>query len=371
MTATREVPFFRYPTVFTDHEEAFLRIIREVGHRGAFIMQRDLEECERKLEAFTGIRHAIGVANATDALEMLVQAAGIGAGDEVILSSHTMLATASAVATNGATPIPVDPGADHLLDPEAVERAVTPRTKAVLPTQLNGRTCDMDAIRAVAEKHGLLVLEDAAQALGSRFRDTHAGGFGLGGCISFYPAKVLGCLGDGGAVLTNDSEMARAIYQIRDHGRDHETGEVCRWGRNSRLDNLQAALIAYQLDTYPETIARRRALASLYQEGLGDIAEVVLPPAPGTGDHFDVFQNYEIEAERRDAFQPFLKERGIGTLVQWGGTPVHQFRQLGFTQSCPYTDTLFERMIMLPMNLSLTDDEVGYVCDCVRAFYRG
>lgn len=371
MTAVREVPFFRYPALFTDHEEAFLRIIKDVGHRGAFIMQRDLEACERKLEAFTGIRHAIGVANATDALEILVQAAGIGSGDEVILCSHTMLATASAVVMNGATPVPVDPGADHLLDPAAVERAITPRTKAVLPTQLNGRTCDMDAIRAVAQKHDLLILEDAAQALGSRFRGTHAGGFGLGGCISFYPAKVLGCLGDGGAVLTNDPEMARTVYQLRDHGRDHETGEVCRWGRNSRLDNLQAALISFQLDTYTETMARRRALASLYQAGLGDLPEVTLPPTPDTGAHFDVFQNYEIEADRRDALQTFLKDRGIGTLIQWGGTAVHQFRQLGFTQACPYTDALFKRMIMLPMNLSLTEDEVAYVCDAVRAFYRG
>lgn len=171
--------------------------------------------------------------------------------------------------------------------------------------------------------------------------------------------------------MTNDEKVYRKLLLLRDHGRD-ENGDIVMWGFNSRLDNLQAAILDYQLKDYYKVIERRRAIASLYQERLGNIEQLVLPPAPDSDpDHFDVFQNYEIEADRRDELKTYLAENGVGTLIQWEGKAVHQFRKLGFTQSLLFTEELFKRMLMLPLNMSLSDDDVHYVCDCMTDFYRG
>ena len=368
---SRAVPYFNYPHVFTSSEDQFIATLRTVGRRGAFIMQKELSEFERNLATYTGAKYAVGVANATDGLQMAFQAGGLKTGEEIIICSHTMVATAAAVHYAGGVPVPVEAGADHLMDPAAIRAAITPRTRAICPTQLNGRTCNMEAIFAIAAEHKLDVYEDAAQALGSKFKGKGAGTFGRGACISFYPAKVLGCLGDGGAVLTNEEEIYNKLLLLRDHGRDH-TGDVVLWGLNSRLDNLEAAYLDFQLKDYPGVVARRRAIATLYQQRLGACSQVKLPPAPGSEpDHFDIFQNYEIEAERRDTLKEHLKVRGVGTLIQWGGKAVHQFKKLGFTQSLPRTDALFTRLLMLPMNMSLTDDDVNHVSDCILEFYAG
>ena len=369
MTVKTKVPFFNYPHVFSADEEQLTEIFLDVGRRGAFIQQHDLEDLESRLAEFMGVKYVLGIANATDALHLSMRALGIGPGDEVIFCSHTMVATAAAVHFAGGTPVPVECRADHLIDPEAVEQAITSRTKAILPTQLNGRTTDMDALQAIADKHGLDIVEDSAQALGSKFNGRSAGTFGKAGCISFYPAKTLGCLGDGGCVMTNDDEMFRKLKQLRDHGRA-DNGEVEMWGLNSRLDNLQAAFLNQKMDIYDEAIARRRELATLYQEQLGEVAQLTLPPAPDSDpNHFDIFQNYELEAEGRDALQAHLQSHDVGTLLPWGGKAVHQFKALGFTQELPYTDQLFKRLLMLPMNTSLSNEDVEYVCNCVRQFY--
>jgi len=369
LATLRAVPFFNYTGIFTSQREDLVRIFIEVSNRGSFIMQEELSAFEAHLAEFTEAKYALGVGNATDGLHMAVRAVAIGPGDEVIISSHTMIATAAAVHFAGATPVPVECGPDHLIDAAAAEAAITSRTRAIMPTQLNGRTCNMDALQAIADRHGLILLEDAAQGLGSKFKGRCAGTFGAAAAISFYPAKVLGCLGDGGAVIMNSREIHERIYQMRDHGRG-TTGEIVSWGLNSRLDNLQAAFLDYQLKEYDRVIKRRRHLASLYTERLGEVAEVVLPPAPDSDpDHFDIYQNFEIEAERRDLLKTHLKECGIGTLIQWGGQAVHQLRALGFTESLPHTDRLFTRMLMVPMNMSLTDDDVQYVCDNIRGFY--
>lgn len=240
-----------------------------------------------------------------------------------------------------------------------------------MPVSLNGRTCAFDPLVDIAKEHGLKIVEDSAQALGSKYKGKFAGTFGVAGTFSFYPAKILGCFGDGGALVTNDDEVARKTKLFRDHGRDEETGEVVQWGFNFRLDNLQAAILHLQFKTYDRTIARRREVAQMYQEGLGDLAELTLPPAPDSDpDHFDVYQNYEIEADRRDDLRTYLREKGVGTLVQWGGKAVHQWEKLGFDVSLPATERLFERCLLLPCNLFVSDDDVRYVIDTIRAFYR-
>ena len=287
----RSVPFFNYPAFFASQETELQRLFLDVGRRGAFIKQKDLEDFEKGLASFVGVSHALGVGNATDGLEVALLAAGVGEG-EVILSSHTMLATAVAIHFAGATPVPVECGPDHLIDPAAVEAAVSARTRAIMPTQLNGRTCDMDALGRIADKHGLLIVEDAAQALGSRYKGRCAGSFGASAAISFYPAKVLGCLGDGGAVVTNDISVYEHASELCNFGRN-SAGEVVRWGFNSRLDNLQAAFLDFQLKKYENVMARRRQIASMYTERLNDVGEMVLPPAPDSDpDHFDIYHNY-------------------------------------------------------------------------------
>ena len=227
----------------------------------------------------------------------------------------------------------------------------------------------MDRLSAIARRHNLLIVEDAAQALGSRFRGRAAGTFGTAAAISFFPAKVLGCLGDGGAVLAKDPAVFARMEQLHDHGRS-AGGEVVSWGLNSRLDNLQAAILDLRLSRYHTVMDRRRELARIYQQRLGSIGELRLPPGPDQDpDHFDIFQNYEIEAERRDSLREFLKRCGIGTLIQWGGKAVHQWEHLGFNVNLPYTEALFERLLLLPMNLSLTDDQVHIICDTIEEFY--
>lgn len=368
--APRAVPFFNYQGAFAAEEEAYVAIFRDVLRRGAFIQQRDLAEFEANLARYLGVKHAIGVGNATDGLLMAFRAAGLKPGDEVIFPSHTMVASPAAVAHCGGVPVPVDCRDDHLVDPAAIERAITPRTRFLMPVHLNGRTCDMDAITAIARKHQLGIIEDAAQGLGSKFRGRCAGTWGSASAFSFYPAKILACMGDGGAVVTNSDEMAHGVRRLRDHGRD-ELGEVRHWGINSRLDNLQAAILDHQFRDYARIIKRRRAIAELYQRELGDLPQLHLPPAPGSEpDHFDVFQNYEIEAARRDDLREFLKGAGIGTLLQWGGKAVHQFAGLGLTGHLPRTELLFHRCLMLPMNMMVTEEDARYVSEKIREFYR-
>ncbi|KHE94011.1 MAG: DegT/DnrJ/EryC1/StrS family aminotransferase [Candidatus Scalindua rubra] len=369
MTKRCEVPFFNYPALFKAREDEYMNVLRDVLSRGAYILQKDMEEFEDNLEEFLGVKYALGVADGTNALILALLAVSIGPGDEVILPSHTYVASAASIHYVGAKPVLVECQYDHMIDPVAVRQAVTAKTRAIMPVQLNGRTASMDAICAIAEEYDLVIIEDAAQALGSRFKGRAAGSFGIAGTFSFYPAKLLGCFGDGGAVITNDDEMAKKIFLLRDHGRD-KNGEVVTWGTNCRLDNVQAAILNLKLKTYEQDIHRRREIAALYQDGLGEVEHLVLPPAPDSdSDHFDVYQNYEIEADRRDELQCYLKEHGIGTIVQFGGKAVHQY-PLGFEGvSLPYTEQLYKRALLLPMHTALSNDDVDYVCDSVNEFY--
>lgn len=369
MEDKRSVPFFPYSRLFTSEEAEIMAVLKEVLHRGAFILQKDVVEFEKNVAEYIGAKHVIGVANATDALILALRAAGIGPGNEVIFSSHTFVATAAAIHFVGATPVPVECGPDHMIDPESVKKAITSKTRALMPTQLNGRTCQMDVLQNIAKDHHLLIVEDSAQGLGSQFKKKFAGTFGVAGVLSFYPAKILGCFGDGGAVITNDDTIAEKIHLLRDHGRNHD-GQVVVWGLNSRLDNMQAAVLNFYFKSFGETIKRRRQIAQLYQKNLNDIKELNLPPPPDSHpDHFDTYQNYEIEAEKRDELKDFLKEKGIGTLIQWGGSAVHQFKELGFQAKLPYTESLFKRLLMLPMNTFLSNDDIFYICDAIRRFY--
>ncbi len=366
----RTVTFFNYPAMFSERDQEYLDSFQRTLRRGAYIMQQELLDFEVNLANFLGCKHAIGVADGTAALEMSLVAAGIEQGGEVIISSHTFIATAAASHHTGGVPVVADCLPDSMIDPASVCRLITDKTKILMPTQLNGRTCDMHALMFIANKHGLKIVEDSCQALGATYGDTKAGLFGIAGSYSFFPAKTLGCFGDGGAVVTNDDNVAAKIRQLRDHGRDPETGKVTMFGRNGRLDNIQAGILDIKLVYYDEAIARRRAIAQMYQNALGDLEELILPPAPGSdGKRFDIFQNYEIQAHGRDALRSHLSENGVGTILQWGGWMVHQFDELRLRSDAPYAEEMSGRFMMLPMHHMLSNEDVTYTCDQILAFY--
>jgi dTDP-4-amino-4,6-dideoxygalactose transaminase len=368
---TRTVPFFNYPAIFQQDKDQLTNIFLDVANRGAYILQKDLVEFETNLAKYCGMKYAIGVANGTDAIVIALYAAGIKPGDEVIFSTHTYVATAAAIHFVGAIPIAVDCGRDHMIDVTKIEASITSKTKAILPTQLNGRCCDMDAIRGLAKKYNLEIIEDAAQALGATYKGDHVGSFGKAGTISFYPAKTLGCFGDGGAILTNDDKMYKEMMILRDHGRNPE-GRVVAWGLNSRLDNLQAAILNYRLSQYTDIVKRRREIADLYHQNLSSISQLVLPiSTTEEKDRFDIFQNYEIEAENRDQLQAFLKENGVGSIVQWAGTLVHQFEELNVKGgNLSYAENMIAKSLLLPIYPTLSNEDVEYVCSQIRAFYQ-
>lgn len=370
MDVVRNIPFFNYPDLYRKQETELDEVIRNVLRRGAYILQQDLVDFEASLREFLNVKHVFGVADGTNALMLILRAAGIGPGDEVIVPSHTYVASVASIHYVGATPVLVECGPDHMIDVDSARQAVSESTKAIMPVQLNGRTSDMEAVRSLADEHGLSIVEDSAQALGSKFAGQSAGTFGKGGTFSFYPAKLLGCFGDGGAVVTNDDEIAQQVSLLRDHGRD-QNGEVVAWGTNCRLDNLQAAVLSYKLRTFDQDIARRRQIAAMYDDGLRDIEELVLPPPPDSDPrHFDVYQNYEIEAASRDELKQYLEDRGVRTIIQFGAKAVHQYPGLGLTHySLPKTDDVYRKALLLPMNTSLSDEDVEYVIDVARQFY--
>jgi len=365
-----EVPFVNYSLQYRNLKEEIDRVIQGVLERGDLILRRDVDEFEKNLARFAGAKYALSLNSGTDALFLSLKAAGIGKGHEVITVSHTFVASISAIVQAGAEPVLVDVREDYLIDPGEIEKKISEKTKAIIPVHLNGRVCQMDKILEISRKYNLLVIEDAAQALGAEFKGKKAGSFGLTGCFSFYPAKVLGCFGDGGALTTNDFELAEKIRLLRDHGQKTKTEIVC-YGWNSRLDNLQAAVLNIKLKYLPKWIERRREIAGIYNEGLKEVSEIRLPPPPNSDkEYFDVFQNYVIRAEKRDNLFEFLREKGVETLIK-DPVPNHWQKGLGLSHfKLPLTEQLSKEVISLPMYPELTNEQIEYVIERIKEFYK-
>lgn len=365
------VKYIDYPSQYSKLEQELLNKIQEVLSRGDLLLRQNLDDFEKTISGYVGVNHTIGVNSGTDALHLAVEAAGIQTDDEVITSSHTFVATGAAIHHSGAKPVLVDIGEDHNIDANLIENMITDKTKAIMPVHLNGRLCDMDKITAIANKYNLLIIEDAAQALGATFKGKKAGSFGLAGCFSFYPAKLLGAYGDAGAVVTSDNALAENISYLRNHGR-MDNGDVSGWAYNTRLDNLQAAILQIKFKQFPNWIKRRREIASIYHNGLENISNLRLPNPPvESGDFFDVYQNYEIEAPSRDKLRNYLTEQGIETMLPWGGKGLHQFKSLNLSHyNLPRTEEMFEKAIMIPMHPDLEDHHLDYVIKTINQFYK-
>jgi len=299
---------------------------------------------------------------------MSLRAAGIGAGDEVIVPAHTFVASCSAIVNAGATPILVDVAKDFNINADLIEPAITKKTKAIMAVHLSGWMADMPRIIKIAEKHKLVVIEDACQSLGSSINGKGAGSWGLTGCWSFYPFKILGGYGDGGAITTNDRDVALFARRMRYNGEDRDTGEYHGHGFTCLLDNLQAAFLDVKLRHLPAWIIRRKNIAEKYRKGLSDLPDLLLPHYNRPGfDH--IYQNYTVRSKQGSAFSDFLKQNGIEVLTQFR-KPYYKHAALKLADiGFPETEALSREVCSLPMNVEITDDEIDYVIQVVRKFY--
>lgn len=361
------VPFFDPRTHYRRLKSRLDAAFFDCMEKGDLIHREQLAAFERHFAEWIGTAHAIGVNSGYDALFLAMRAAGIGPGDEVICPGHTFVACVSAIVNLGATPVLVDIGPDQNMDVRLAEAAVTNRTRAIMPVHLNGRMCDMEAVMDLAARFELVVVEDVAQATGAAFRGRKAGAFGIG-CFSFYPFKMLGCFGDGGAVTTDDADLARTVRRLRFNGEDPETGEYHDHGYTALLDNVQAALLDVKLPYLEGWIEDRRRIAARYREGLAGVGDLVLPPEPAEG-YRDVWQNFVVRTARRDELRRHLYERGIETLVMWK-KPLwhHPGLRLG-SPRLPECERLYREMLYLPIHPELEDDQVEWVIEEVSSFF--
>jgi dTDP-4-amino-4,6-dideoxygalactose transaminase len=339
-----------------------------VMETGSLIDRQELWTFEEKLADFVGTKYAVGLNSGYDSLHMSLLAAGIGPGDEVIVPAHTFVATASAVVNVGAKPVLVDVSPDHNIDVDKIEEAITKRTRGIIPVHLNGRMAYMPAVMELAEKHGLAVVEDACQSLGASQDGKKAGAWGLTGCWSFYPFKILGGYGDGGAITTNDPGVADFARRMRFNGEDRETGEYHGHGFTCLLDNIQAAFLEVKLRHLPEWIEKRRRIAEAYKEGFQGIDDLALPHFNGDGRE-DVFQNYVVRSKSGDKFSDHMRAGGVEVLVQWR-KPYYRHAALKLEdRGFPETEAISAQVCSLPMAVELDDAEVDYVIRTVRSFY--
>ncbi|WP_341303377.1 DegT/DnrJ/EryC1/StrS family aminotransferase [Pseudomonas sp. TMP25] len=325
--------------------------IQRVLEHGQYILGPEVAELEEKLAAFVGAKYCITVANGTDALQIAQMALGIGPGDEVITPGFTYIATAETVALLGAKPVYVDVDPrTYNLDPALLEAAITPRTKAIIPVSLYGQCADMDAINTVAAKHGIPVIEDAAQSFGATYKSKRSCNLSTMACTSFFPSKPLGCYGDGGAILTNDDELAIVMRQIARHGQDRRYHHI-RVGVNSRLDTLQAAILLPKLEIFENEVRLRQQVAQRYDRLLNSsaIATPYIEPH-----NLSVWAQYTVQVDSRDSVQKMLMSAGVPTAVHYP-IPLNKQPAVADAEAClPIGDVIAQRVMSLPMHPYMT-----------------
>ena len=340
--------------------------IQRVLDHGQYILGPEVAELEEKLAAYTGAKHCITVANGTDALQIAQMALGIGPGDEVITPGFTYIATAETVALLGAKPVyvDIDPGT-YNLNPTMLAAAITPRTKAIVPVNLYGQCADFDAINAIAAQYGIPVIEDAAQSFGATYKGRKSCNLSTIACASFFPSKPLGCDGDGGAIFTNDDELAKVIRQIARHGQDRRYHHI-RVGVNSRLDTIQAAILLPKLAVLDEEMSQRQQVSALYNKLLG---EAGIRTTPYVEPHnISAWAQYTIRAQDRDSVQEKLKQAGIPTAVHY---PIPLNKQPAVADAgakLPVGDLIAAEVLSLPMSPGLTVADQAVIAETLRTY---
>ncbi len=360
------IPFLdlqaQYRAIGPEVEAAALDVLR----RGEYVLGSSVASFEQNFAAYCGAREAVALNSGTSALHLALLALGIGAGDEVITIPMTFVATVAAIRYTNATPVLVDVDPDTwTMDPAAIEAAITPRTKAIMPVHLHGRLADMAAILAIADRHGIPVIEDAAQAHGAEFDGRKAGTFGAVGCFSFYPGKNLGACGEGGGIVTNQPALAQKIRKLRDWGQaekyDHELH-----GFNCRMDGIQGAVLDVKLRYLADWTEKRRNAARRYDEKLAE-SGFGIPKAPGAGEH--VYHVYAIRSAARDRSRQMLRQAGVMTNIHYP-RPVHlqrAYADLGYRAGdFPVSEKLAEETLSLPMFPELTAEQIDRVCQALQ-----
>lgn len=366
--AMREVPYVNLAAQFEAERSSLMAVIEGVLAEGTFIGGSEIARLEAALAAYCEMPHAIGVASGTDALILGMKALGIGPGDEVITPPNSFVASTASIVMTGATPVFADVLPDQNIDPEAVAAAVTSRTKAIMAVHLTGRVASMDRLAQIAENHGLLLIEDAAQAIGARYMGKPAGSLGDLACFSAHPLKNLNATGDAGFIVTGDGEIATRIGRLRNHGLvDRNTAE--EWSSASRLDTLQAAILLMRLAKLDDVISQRRANAEIYCQLL-DSTHIYIPPSRNI--EFNSFHTFVIQVDERDKLKDFLAIKGIRTAIHYP-VPIHlqpAAEGLGYKRGqFPVTERQADRILTLPIHQFLSTDDIEYVAETVNCFY--
>lgn len=363
--AAVKVPFLNLRDAYLELAPELEAAFRRVMDSGWYILGPEVEAFEHEFAAYCGARFCVGVGNGLDALHLILRAWDIGPGDEVIVPGNTYIATWLAVSHTGARPVPVEPDPrTYNLDPQHLEAAISTRTKAILPVHLYGLPADMDPIRAVARSHGLKVIEDAAQAHGARYKGRRVGALGDAAGFSFYPTKNLGAFGDGGAVVTDDPELAHRIAALRNYGSRRKYENEVK-GYNSRLDELQAALLRVRLRHLDEWNERRRARAHLYVSLLSGLP-LTLPYEPTWAEH--AWHQFVIRTAQREALQRLLEARGVATLIHYPIPPHLQPAYVEFglrAGALPVTEAIHREVLSLPLGPHLSEEQVRCVAAAV------
>ena len=382
-TPFKTIEFYNGSRSFKEQWPELQIHLDKVMELGKFSHGKSIGFLEKAICDYTGARHAIAVNSATDALILLLRAAGIQPGDEVIVPCYTFFASASSIVHAGGVPVfaDVEPGS-LTIDPNSVRKAITEKTKAIMPVHFLTQMADMEAIQKIADEYKLLVIEDSAQAIGMKFNGVHAGLLGMGGVLSFFPTKTLGALGDAGMILTNNDELATQVSFTRHHGRTGETighmpgisHQAVFCGTNSKMDDIQAAVLLTRLKHLDNNISKRAELANYYDNQLKTLNEVQIPKFVRNGLITNpVYYVYSIQAQKRDLLVKYLNSRGIATEVYYP-IPLHLqpcFKRFGYkTGDFPIAEAASKSSVALPFYPDLSFEEAVYVCSTIKEFYQ-
>lgn len=364
------IPYVQVQKQYEEERTELLEIVDKVLADGQYVGAKIIDELEEEIAAYCGVKHAVALNSGTDALMLGMMAMGIGEGDEVITPPNSFVASTASIVHVGATPVFADVLPDQNIDPDAIEAAITPRTKAIMPVHLSGRVCRMDRIQAIADKHGLLIIEDAAQSIGSMYQGKKSGSFGKAGCFSAHPLKNLSGCGDGGFLTTDDDAIARQVRLLRNHGMP-DRAQVLEWGYVSRMDTLQATILRFRLGKLADITEKRRANAHYYQEHLKH--EFLFLPSCQP-EEYNTFHTFVIQVEgSRDALQNHLQGLGIKTAIHYP-VPIHlqpAAKSLGYSMGdFPVTEAQAQTILTLPVNQYLTRNEQEIIVKEVLAFMR-
>ena len=363
------VPYVDIPGQHASIKEELMSAISDVLDHGRFILGQEVTEFEEQFAQLCQTKFAVGVNSGTDALIMALEVLGVGPGDEVISPPNSFVSSASCAALLGARPVFVDVDETYNIDPNLIEQAITPRTKAIVPVHLTGRPADMAPIMEIAQRHGLHVVEDCAQAVAAEYRGQTVGSFGIINCFSLHPLKTLNACGDGGVLTTNDPDLHKQLTTLRNVGL--ETRDDCSvWGHNSRLDTLQAAILLVKLKYLDDWTEKRRANAQIYRELLTGLEQVVVPSDPE--DARAVYHTFVVQAKRRNELKDYLKDRGVGTNIHYP-VPIHMARaakDLGYEPGqFPVTERQANLILSLPVYPEMDTNKLEFVVENIRNFY--